>query len=79
MFFLEQEPRPLSEPDLERVLATSKKTTVAASEYSRLSSLSARWSGHADSDDYPVQEAINELSKLVITQILNLRSDNRDS
>ncbi|OIT26505.1 PREDICTED: ATPase family AAA domain-containing protein 1-like [Nicotiana attenuata] len=73
------EPRPLSESDLERVLATSKKTNVAASEYSGLSSLSAGWSGHADSDDYPVQEAINELSKLVITQILNLRSDNRDS
>ncbi|KAJ8536905.1 hypothetical protein K7X08_035306 [Anisodus acutangulus] len=65
--------RPLSELDLERVLATSKKTKVAASEYSRLSSR------RADSDSYPVHAAINELSKLVVSQILNLQSDNQGS
>lgn len=53
------------ELDLEKALATSKKTKVAASEYSRLSSR------HADSDS-----AINEISKLVVSHILNLQSDN---
>ncbi|XP_059304493.1 uncharacterized protein LOC132056355 [Lycium ferocissimum] len=66
------ESRPLSELDLQRVLATSKKTKVAASEYSRLSPR------HADSDSDPVQAAINELSKLVASQ-LNLQSDSQDS
>ncbi|CAN4089504.1 unnamed protein product [Withania somnifera] len=66
-------PRPLSELDLEKVLVTSKKTNVAASEYNRLSSR------HADLDSYPVQVTIDELSKLVVSQILNLRSDNHDS
>ncbi|XP_015165605.1 ATPase family AAA domain-containing protein 1 isoform X1 [Solanum tuberosum] len=60
-----QEPRPLLELDLEKALAMSKKTKVAASEYSRLSSR------HADSDS-----AINEISKLVVSHILNLQSDN---
>ncbi|CAN4089505.1 unnamed protein product [Withania somnifera] len=68
-----QVPRPLSELDLEKVLVTSKKTNVAASEYNRLSSR------HADLDSYPVQVTIDELSKLVVSQILNLRSDNHDS
>lgn len=62
---LTAEPRPLLELDLEKALATSKKTKVAASEYSRLSSR------HADSDS-----AINEISKLVVSHILNLQSDN---
>ncbi|MCD7452246.1 hypothetical protein HAX54_016011 [Datura stramonium] len=69
------ESRPLSELDLEKVLATSKKTKVAASEYSRLSSRLA----NADSDSYPVHAAINEISKLVASQILNMQSDNLDS
>ncbi|KAF3659316.1 hypothetical protein T459_09669 [Capsicum annuum] len=67
------EPRPLSELDLEKVLATSKKTKVAAREYSRLSS------SHSDSDSSPVQVSINQLSKLVVSRILNLNLDNQDS
>ncbi|TMX02197.1 hypothetical protein EJD97_022406 [Solanum chilense] len=59
------EPRPLLKSDLEKVLTTSKKTKVAASEFSRLSSM------RADSDS-----AINEISKLVASHILNVQSDN---
>ncbi|XP_073131474.1 uncharacterized protein [Henckelia pumila] len=70
------EPRPLSMHDIERVLATTTKTKVAAGEYSRLSSLSSGWSPHRESDDYQI--AINELSKLVVSQILNIRSDAQD-
>ncbi|KAL2226916.1 UNVERIFIED_CONTAM: ATPase family AAA domain-containing protein 1 [Sesamum indicum] len=69
-----QEPRPLSQLDLETVVATTRKTNVAASEYSRLSSQTLGWSQHRESDDYQVQDAINELSKLVISQILNIQS-----
>ncbi|KAK4403695.1 ATPase family AAA domain-containing protein 1 [Sesamum angolense] len=48
-----QEPRPLSQADLERVIATTTKTKVAASEYSRLSlQQSSGWSRQRDSDDY---------------------------
>lgn len=65
MFLFKQEPRPLLESDLEKVLTTSKKTKVAAGEYSRLSSM------RADSDS-----AINEISKLVASHILNVQSDN---
>ncbi|PIN16548.1 AAA+-type ATPase [Handroanthus impetiginosus] len=36
-------PRPLSRLDLEKVIATTTKTKVAASEYSRLSSQSSKW------------------------------------
>ncbi|PIN21403.1 Adenosinetriphosphatase [Handroanthus impetiginosus] len=63
------EPRPLSQSDLEKVIATSTKTKVAASEYSRLSSQT--------SEDY--HQAALELSKLVVSQILNLQSESRDS
>ncbi|KAI5657589.1 hypothetical protein M9H77_26382 [Catharanthus roseus] len=69
------EPRPLSQSDLEKVIATSTKTNIAASEYTRLSSQSPGWSGQ--SDDY-VQVAISELSKLVASQILNIQSDAQD-
>ncbi|KAK4571112.1 hypothetical protein RGQ29_029798 [Quercus rubra] len=68
-------PRPLSESDLERVIATSKKTKVAANEYTGLSSQSPGWSRNSESGDYPVQAAISELSKLVVSQILNIQSD----
>ncbi|KAF8379958.1 hypothetical protein HHK36_027424 [Tetracentron sinense] len=71
-------PRPLLQSDLEKVLATSKKTRVAASEYSRLSSQSPAWSRHREQDDYQVQVAISELSKLVMSQIINLQSDDQD-
>lgn len=73
---LSQEPRPLSQSDLEKVLATSKKTGVAASEYSRLSSLSGRT--RTESDE--VQDAISEvISKFVASQIVNLQPDSQDS
>ncbi|KAK4384813.1 ATPase family AAA domain-containing protein 1-A [Sesamum angolense] len=73
-----QEPRPLSQLDLETVIATTRKTNVAASEYSRLSSQTLGWSQHRESDDYQVEDAINELSKLVISQILNIQSVDQD-
>ncbi|MBA0610798.1 hypothetical protein Godav_011580, partial [Gossypium davidsonii] len=72
-------PRPLSQSDLEKALATSRKTGVAANEYSRLSSQLSGWSRQRESDDYQVQAAINELSKLVVSQIVNLQSDSQDA
>lgn len=77
--FLFQEPRPLSQADLERVISTTTKTTIAASEYSRLNSMSSGWPRQRDSDDYQVQAAISELSKLVVSQILNLQPDAPDT
>ncbi|KAJ8769732.1 hypothetical protein K2173_005938 [Erythroxylum novogranatense] len=68
-------PRPLYQSDLEQVLARSTKTRVAASEYSWLSSQSASWP--RQSDDYQVQSTISELSKLVVSQILNLQSNSQ--
>jgi hypothetical protein len=70
-----QEPRPLSQLDLEKALSTSRKTTVAANEYSRMSQPSSS----GDSGDYQVQAAINEFSKLMISQMINLQSDSQDS
>ncbi|KAF5732445.1 ATPase family AAA domain-containing protein 1-A [Tripterygium wilfordii] len=72
------EPRPVLQSDLEKVLVTSIKTRVAASEYSRLNSQSPRWSRSRDMDDYQVQSAFNELSRLVVSQILNIQSDAHD-
>ncbi|PIA48827.1 hypothetical protein AQUCO_01300030v1 [Aquilegia coerulea] len=43
-------PRPLSQMDLEKVLATSRKTRIAASEYSGLNSQSPAWSGNSEED-----------------------------
>ncbi|GMN44343.1 hypothetical protein TIFTF001_013544 [Ficus carica] len=72
-------PRPLYQTDLEKVLITSRKTKVAASEYSGLSGQSSSgWPRNSDSGDYPVQAAINELSKLVVSHVLNLQSDSQD-
>ncbi|CAI9086959.1 OLC1v1020903C1 [Oldenlandia corymbosa var. corymbosa] len=65
------EPRPLSQLDLERVISTTTKTKVAASEYS--SRLNSSWR-HSSDPDY-VQAAINELSKVVASQILNIHPD----
>nr|GMD55084.1 ATPase family AAA domain-containing protein 1-like [Ipomoea batatas] len=73
------EPRPLSQGDLERVISTSKNTKVAANEYSRFGSQTSGWSRPRDQDDYQVQAAISELSKLVVSQIINLQSDSNDS
>ncbi|KAL3838041.1 hypothetical protein ACJIZ3_022632 [Penstemon smallii] len=67
------DPRPLSQSDLERVISTTRKTNVAASEYNRLSSQSSGWLQQRDSDDYQVPAAINELSKLI--QFLNNQSN----
>lgn len=72
-------PRPLSQADLEKVVVTSKKTRVAASEYSGLSSQPEVWSMPRQTDDYQVQAAISELSKIVVSQFLNIRSaDSQD-
>ncbi|CAN8302030.1 unnamed protein product [Cochlearia groenlandica] len=65
-------PRPLTQVDLEKVLITSKKTQVAASEYSGLTSRSPR-----DTDE--VQAAINGISKLFVSRIINRNSDSQDS
>lgn len=73
-----QEPRPLSQLDLEKVLATTRKTKVAASEYTGLRSQSSGWSGNREPDDYQVESAISGLSKLVLSQIMNLQSDVQD-
>ncbi|KAI3508096.1 hypothetical protein L1887_23097 [Cichorium endivia] len=70
-------PRPLSQGDLEKVVLTSKKTRVAASEYSGLGSQSEVWSVPRETDDY--QAAISELSKIVVSQIMNIRSVSQDS
>ncbi|CAN0922683.1 Outer mitochondrial transmembrane helix translocase [Linum grandiflorum] len=64
-------PRPMSQADLERVLTTSRKTAVAANEYSRTRSQSVEWAGQSDDDT--VHATINHLSKLVVSQILNLQ------
>ncbi|XP_021775002.1 ATPase family AAA domain-containing protein 1-like [Chenopodium quinoa] len=72
-------PRLLTQADLEKVLTTSKKTNVAAHEYSRLMSQSSSWSTQEDGEGVPVQNMINELSKLVLAQMLNLQSDNQES
>lgn len=65
----------MSQSDLEKVLATSKKTKVAASEYSGLTG----WTGNMESGDYQLQAAIGELSKLVASQIFNIQPDRQDS
>ncbi|CDP05016.1 unnamed protein product [Coffea canephora] len=70
------EARPLSQSDLERVISTTTKTKVAATEYTRFNSQSSGWSRHAD-PDY-VQVAISELSKLVTSQILNIQPDDAE-
>lgn len=57
--------------DLEKVLATSKKTRVAAGEYSGSTSQVSSWSRSRESND-PVQAAIEELSKLVLSRMMNL-------
>ncbi|CAN7066603.1 unnamed protein product [Brassica rapa subsp. trilocularis] len=60
-------PRPLTQFDLEKVLGTSKKTQVAASEYSGSSSHASVWRSPRDSEE--VQAAINGISKLFTPRI----------
>lgn len=67
-------PRPLSRLDLEKVLTTSRKTRIAATEYT-LNSQSSGWSRNNESNDYQVQAAISELSRLVVSQIMNIQSE----
>ncbi|KAH0885179.1 hypothetical protein HID58_061275 [Brassica napus] len=73
-------PRPMSQLDLEKVLATSKKTQVAASEYCGL-----RWSREPNE----MEAAISGISKLLdgdirsikpfeILKLLNLSSDSSE-
>ncbi|PRQ60534.1 putative adenosinetriphosphatase [Rosa chinensis] len=74
-------PRPLTQKDLENVLATSRHTKVAANDYyTGLNSPSSSpgFSRNRESGEIPVQAAINELSKLVVSQILNIQSDPQD-
>ena len=77
--FTFQAPRPLSQLDLEKALATSKKTKVAASEYSGFSLQSpSRWTVPGESGDSQFQAAIHEVSKLVVSHMINLQSDSQD-
>ncbi|XP_013617224.1 PREDICTED: ATPase family AAA domain-containing protein 1-B-like [Brassica oleracea var. oleracea] len=62
-------PRPLSQLDLEKVLATSKKTQAAAGEYCGL-----RWSR----EPVEVEAAISGISKLLVSQFINLQSGSQD-
>ncbi|XP_076919003.1 uncharacterized protein LOC143579641 [Bidens hawaiensis] len=70
--------RALTKADLEKVAMKSKKTRVAAREYG---SQSEEWSVPRETpdpdDDFQVQDAINELSKIVASQIIKIRSDGR--
>ncbi|PQP95179.1 ATPase family AAA domain-containing protein 1-B-like [Prunus yedoensis var. nudiflora] len=74
-------PRSLTQLDLEHVLSTSRHTKVAANDYTGLNSSqsSPGWSRNRDSGDYqPVPAAINELSRLVVSHILNIQTDAQD-
>jgi len=73
--FMFQEPRPLSQFDLENALSTSR-TTAVASEYGVSSS---RRTFPGESVDYQGQAAINEFSKLMVSYMLKLQSDSQDS
>lgn len=70
------EPRPLMQVDLERVLATSRKTRVAASEYSGLSSHSQPWLSRNSEEDQV--KALSEFSKVLLSRILTLQPDDQD-
>ncbi|KAK7384947.1 hypothetical protein VNO78_30650 [Psophocarpus tetragonolobus] len=71
-------PRPLSQLDFEKALATSQKTTVAASEYNGLSADALRWTGHREPGEYEVQAAISELSKFVVSHMINRQPETKD-
>ena len=73
-----QEPRPLSQSDLEKVLATKRKSKAAASEYTRMSSQLPGWSGNREPDDNQVRAALSELSKLMVSQVLNIQAEDQD-
>lgn len=72
-------PRPLLQSDLEKILSTSRRTKSAATEFALLNSQSPLGcSRPGESSELSVQVAINELSKLVASQIINLQSDSQD-
>ncbi|CAK8567645.1 unnamed protein product [Lathyrus sativus] len=73
------EPRPLSQIDLERALATSQKTTVAANEYERMNQQSSSRRPFPGESDYDVQAAIKEISKLMGSHMINLQLDSQDA
>ncbi|CAF1699169.1 hypothetical protein HID58_051478 [Brassica napus] len=62
-------PRALTQMDLEKVLATSKKTQVAASEYSDSRLQGSVWRRPKDSDE--VQAVINGISRLLVSGMIN--------
>ncbi|KAL0785235.1 hypothetical protein Bca101_001481 [Brassica carinata] len=62
-------PRALTQMDLEKVLATSKKTKVAASEYSDSRLQGSVWRKPKDSDK--VQAVINGISRLLVSGMIN--------
>lgn len=81
LFFTFQGPRPLSQLDLEKALSTSRNTKVAANEYRGLNLPSpSNWTYSGESGDYQLQAAINDISKLVVSHMvnLNLQSDAQD-
>ncbi|KAF3582440.1 hypothetical protein DY000_02032983 [Brassica cretica] len=59
----------MSQLDLEKVLATSKKTQVAAGEYCGL-----RWSREPND----MEAAISGISKLLVSRFINLQSGSQD-
>ncbi|GAU35162.1 hypothetical protein TSUD_217950 [Trifolium subterraneum] len=74
------EPRPLSQLDLEKALSTSRKTTVAANEYSRMNAQSSsRQPFSGESGDYEVQAAIKEISRLMGSHMINIQLEPQDS
>lgn len=79
LFFAFQEPRPLSQLDLEKALATSQKTTVAANEYDRMNQQSSSRRPFPGENDYDVQAAIKEISKLMGSHMINLQLDSQDA
>ncbi|CAI0452572.1 unnamed protein product [Linum tenue] len=64
--------------DQEKKGKKHQRTGVAATEYNRSSSQSPGWPRQSSDDDDHVHATINQLSKLVVSQILNLQPDSRD-
>ncbi|WJX59550.1 hypothetical protein P8452_44859 [Trifolium repens] len=71
--------RPLSQLDLENARSTSRKTMVAANEYSRMKAQSSsRQPFSGESGDYEVQAAIKEISRLMGSHTINIQLVSRD-
>ncbi|KAL9659973.1 hypothetical protein QQ045_024783 [Rhodiola kirilowii] len=67
--------RPITQEDFEKVLATSVNTKIAANEFNRSSLQSRGLPRQRESEDYRIRVAINELSKIVMSENANLQSD----